>query len=195
MTLAHEYGHFLCDRHKPGVDYLQEDRRRSASERFAEPFGLSFLMPRSGVSNLFYNIVGTTGDFQVGDLCSLSSYFFVSVQAMALRLEDLGHLPKGAWDHLNEMGFRPAEAKRDLGVKPLLEEPVDPYPERYKFLAVSAFRKELISEGQLARFLRADRVTAREIVESTLTRSEVDPQGNRQVLQLPFEQSLLISPS
>lgn len=191
MTLAHEYGHFLCDRHKPGIDYLQEDRRRSLNERFAEAFALSFLMPRAGVSNQFYNIVNATEDFQVADLCRLSSYFFVSVQAMALRLEDLGHIPRGTWQDLHERGFSPALARQDLEIEPQSAEPSEPYPERYKYLAVSAFRRDLISEGQLARFLRCDRVTARGVVADTQSSWDTDPRGNSRILQLPFEQSLL----
>jgi len=38
-------------------------------------------------------------------------------------------------------------------------------PPRYVSLAVEAFRKEHLSEGQLAKFLRTDRVSARLQVE------------------------------
>ena len=38
-------------------------------------------------------------------------------------------------------------------------------PRRYVGLAVEAFRKGFLSEGQLARFLRTDRVSARLQVE------------------------------
>ena len=46
-------------------------------------------------------------------------------------------------------------------------------PERYKALAVYAYEQEKISEGQLARFLDCDRVTAREIVQEYLTSRDV----------------------
>ena len=64
-------------------------------------------------------------------------------------------------------------------------------PERYKYLAVQAFRQGELSEGQLAQFLRTNRVNAREIVASCVTRTEVSPTGERRTIELPFERSLL----
>ena len=190
-SLAHEYGHFLCSRHKPGIDYLTGSSHKPPVERFAEVFAMSFLMPQSGVSKQFHEIVHSRGDFQVADLCRLSSFYFVSVHAMALRLEDLGLIDKGTWNHLVEKGFRPAAAKESMELPTPSAESDEPYPERYKYLAVQAFQEETISEGQLAHFLRCDRVTAREIVEECLSRLEVDSGGNLDLLQLRFRDSLL----
>ena len=97
VSMLHEYGHLIVDRYKPGIDYLAMTGRKPANERFAEAFALSFLMPASSVRQRFHDIVTTTGDFQVADLCRLSHFYFVSVEAMALRLEQLGLIPKGSW--------------------------------------------------------------------------------------------------
>src|SRR5438045_3240878 len=107
--------------------------RKPANERFAESFALSFLMPASSVRQRFHDIVTTTGDFQVADLRRLSHFYFVSVEAMALRLEQLGLIPKGSWQHLKEAKFSPRQAAELLGLQP---QPTNdqPYPERYKFL-------------------------------------------------------------
>lgn len=190
-SLAHEYGHFLCSRHKPGIDYLTGSSHKPAVERFAEVFAMSFLMPQSGVRKQFHEVVESRRDFQVADLCRLSSCYFVSVHAMALRLEDLGLIDKGAWNHLVERGFRAVAAKESIGLAATSTGSEEPYPERYKYLAVQAFQEEKISEGQLAHFLRCDRVTAREIVEECLSRFEVDSDGNLDLLQLRFRESLL----
>ena len=190
-SLAHEYGHFLSDRHRPGVDYLTDDGRKPLNERFAEKFAISFLAPASGVRRQFHDTLKNTKDFQVADLCRLSSFYSVSAQAMTLRLEGLGLISRGTWDYLQETGFKPAATKADLGLVSPVCESDEPYPERYKYLAVQAFLNELISEGQLAHFLRCNRVAARQIVEDCLTCLEVDSAGNERAMTMPFGKSLL----
>jgi len=191
MSMAHEYAHFLVDRHRPGIDYLERHTRKPANERFAEGFALAFLMPRASVRRYFNDIANTTGDFRVADLVRLTHYYFVSAQAAVLRLEQLGLTGKGWWDHLSEAGFRPSAAKHDLNLHAPTSESRNEYPERYLFLAVQAYQRDVISEGQLARFLRTDRVTARAIVESCLIRRETQADGGDQVVEMPFERSLL----
>ncbi len=190
-TLAHEYGHALCDRYKPGIDYLEPQGRKPDSEKFAEAFGLSFLMPASGVRRKFHEITDSTGDFQVADLCRLSNYYWVSVQAMTLRLEELGLIDKGSWRDLSEQGFKPRKASEDLGLTPRHAKSDEPFPQRYKFLAVQAYRLGKISEGQLGKFLRCDPVEAREIVAACLEQSFVDANGQVLARKMPFEKSLL----
>jgi len=143
------------------------------------------------VKKQFHEIVQSRGDFQVADLCRLSSFYFVSVQAMTLRLEDIALIDKGTWSYLAERRFRPAAAKESVESAAGPTEPDEPYPERYKYLAVEAYLDEKISEGQLAHFLRCDRVSAREIVENCLSRVDVDSDGNPDQLQLRFRDSLL----
>ena len=190
-TLAHEYGHVFSDRHKPGIDYLGDSGRKPASERFAEAFGLSFLMPAGGVRRKFHEITASTGDFQVADLCRLSTFYFVSVQAMALRLDELGLIARGTWKMLAERGFRPRKAAEDLGLASRQVDAPESYPERYKYLAVQAHRRGLITEGQLSRFLRCDRVAAREVVAACVKRSFLDADGKIRAGQMAFEESLL----
>ena len=191
MSMAHEYAHFLIDRYRPGIDYLERHTRKPANERFAEAFALAFLMPGVSLRRYVNDIVNTTGDFRVADLVRLTQYYFVSAQAAVLRLEQLGLIGKGWWGHLAGVGFRPHAAKHDLNRQAQSSEPQGDYSERYMFLAVQAFQQHVISEGQLARFLRTDRVTARGIVESCLIRRETQSDGVDQVVEMPFERSLL----
>jgi Zn-dependent peptidase ImmA (M78 family)/DNA-binding XRE family transcriptional regulator len=194
-SLAHEYGHFLSDRHKPGIDYLNDDGRKPTNERFAEAFSMAFLVPKVGVRRQFNEVLSTTQDFQVADLVRLASFYFVSVQAMALRLEGLNLIGKGWWGYLMELGFKPNQVKAELELPARSSEGEDIYPERYKFLAVHAYKRGLVSEGRLARYLRTDRVSAREIVAECLTRLETQADGMPAVVRLPFEQSRLEDPS
>ena len=190
VTMVHEYGHLIVDRYKPGIDYLNPGGRKPANERFAESFALCFLMPASSVRQRFHDIVTTTKDFQVADLRRLSHFYFVSVEAMALRLEELGLIPKGSWAFLREARFAPRKAAELLGL-PALPTNDEPYPERYKYLAVHAYARAEIGDSELAHYLRCDIVRAREIVSRTLTSREVGSNGETGDLPLDFDRSLL----
>ena len=193
-TLAHEYGHFLADRHKPGVDYTRHAERIPAGERFADAFAMCFLMPATSLRRQYFDVTNSRGDFQVADLCRLASIYAVSVQAMTLRLESLGLVRKGTWDTLSEQGFKPETAKRKLQLQPLKTAHSKPYPARYKFLAVLAFSEDKLSEGELARYLRTDRVSVRKIVRDCINRTDdVDADGAEAVLRVSLEHSLLTS--
>lgn len=190
VSMLHEYGHVLVDRHKPGIDYLSRPGRRPANERFAGAFATAFLMPATSVRRQFLDVVSSTNDFRVADLCRLAHTFFVSVEAMALRLERLGLLPKGTADHLKESRLPVRGAKEELRLPP---HPVTdaPYPDRYKFLAIHAYERGEIGDSELAHYLRCDIVTAREVVARTLTSLTVEANGKSFQLQLDFQQSLL----
>lgn len=192
VSMLHEYGHFLLstDRYRPGIDYLALPGRKPANERFAEAFALSFLMPASSVRQDFQRTVAETGDFRVADLCRMKNFYFVSLEAMTLRVEQLGLIPKGTWESLKESGFAPRKAEVMLG---LPSHPIDDstVPERYKLLAVHAYQREEIGDSDLAHYLRCDVVTAREVVNQTLTSLEVEPSGEEWTVRMDFPQSLL----
>ncbi|HEX3656090.1 MAG TPA: XRE family transcriptional regulator [Pirellulales bacterium] len=191
VSMLHEYGHLLVDRFKPGIDYLAMPGRKPANERFAEAFALCFLMPATSVRQRFHDIVNTTNDFQVADLRRLSHFYFVSVEAMALRLEQLNLITKGSWQFLKESKFAPRQAAEMLG---LLPQPINdqPFPERYRYLAVNAFVRGDIGDTDLAALLRCDIITAREIVAKALVSREVsEATGEERDVQLDFQRSLL----
>lgn len=195
VSMVHEYGHLIVDRYKPGIDYLSLTGRKPANERFAETFGLGFLMPASSVRAKFHEVVTSTNDFRVADLCRLSHFYFVSVEAMMLRLEKLGLIPKGSSKNLKESKFSPMKAGQILELLPQ-PETSQPYPQRYKFLAVHAYGQGKITQVQLARFLRCDVVTARQIVTECLTSADVAADGRLEMLHLEeFQKSLLSNAS
>ena len=190
LSMLHEYGHLLVDRYKPGIGHLTCGGRKSASERFAETFAVGFLMPASSVRQRFHAIVTGASDFRVADLYRLSHFYFVSIEAMCLRLEQLKLIPKGTWRSLKGSGLASRRAASILDL-PSHPESDRPYPERYKYLAVHAFEQGKISQGQLARFLRCDPVSAREVVARCLTSEYVEDDGESRTLQLEFHRSLL----
>jgi Zn-dependent peptidase ImmA (M78 family)/transcriptional regulator with XRE-family HTH domain len=191
-TIAHEYGHFLSDRDKPGIDYMKGMIRRSESEKFADVFAASFLMPETGVKKKFYDEVHRTGDFNVGDLCRMADFYLVSLHAMTLRLETLEMLPKGSWEELETTKVPVSKLREEAGVVPSGNgDSIELYPERYKLLAVQAFVDEKLSEGQLARLLRTSRIEAREIVDACVNAAD-DADGTPSRMNLALTRSLLL---
>jgi Zn-dependent peptidase ImmA (M78 family)/DNA-binding XRE family transcriptional regulator len=166
-SLAHECGHFLMHRYRAEITILETRRRGTASERAADAFAEHFLMPAAGLERRVTELtLGGNRGITLADIVSLADLYQVSVQALILRLETLRRLPPGVWDRLKAEGFKPQNAQHLLGID--ANPPVtETLPQRYVALAVEAYRRGELSEGQLARYLRTDRVAARVQVERT----------------------------
>lgn len=165
-SLAHEYGHFLTNRYQAEITFLTGKKRQSANERLADAFAENFLMPASGLNRRFTEMhrASPSGSITLAQVCTLADLYQVSVQALIIRLEKLRRFPTGTWDKLAVEGFKPRQAQQLLGID--ANPPVrDALPRRYVNLAVTAYEDGHLSEGQLAKLLRADRVSARMIVE------------------------------
>lgn len=167
-SLAHEYGHFLTTRYLADVSFTHDHWGKMAAERFADSFAKHFLMPRTGVSRRLSDAMQASGKERptIGTVLSLAHLYHVSAQAMFLRLEELKRIPSGTWSTLREKrGFKPEQARSALGLAGESRQPM--LPLRYRQLALSAYEsKEKLTEGQLARKLRTDRVSARLELES-----------------------------
>lgn len=165
-SMAHEFGHFLTQRYRPEISILAVYDRMPASERFADSFARCFLMPSTGLRRRFNEISRlSAGKITAVEVCRVADFYFVSVEAMMLRLEELRLLPGGAWERLRDRGFRVREAQKQLGLPPR-DRADQPLPLRYRYLAVRALQEEKITEGQLARLLRVDRAEARHMVRA-----------------------------
>lgn len=164
-SMAHEYGHFLTNRFRSEISILAAYERVPASERFAHAFARSLLMPSSGLRRRFNEMSRlSAGKITASEVCRIAHYYFVSVEAMMLRLEDLRLLPGGTWERLRDRGFKVREAREQLRLAPHHHDD-HPLPIRYQLLAVRAYQEGDLTEGELARLLRADRVQARRIVQ------------------------------
>ncbi|HEX9943157.1 MAG TPA: XRE family transcriptional regulator [Thermoanaerobaculia bacterium] len=164
-SLAHEYGHFLTARYRPEITLEDRYERRPAGERFAEAFARALLMPASGLRRRYLETDRERSQgVTFGDLCRLAHFYAVSVEAMIRRLEELRLIPAGSWDRLRQEHFRVREAQKLLGLEPIHADNESLSP-RYIALAIEAWQREQLSEGQLARFLRTDRVGARERIQ------------------------------
>jgi Zn-dependent peptidase ImmA (M78 family)/DNA-binding XRE family transcriptional regulator len=192
-SLAHEYGHFLMTRYQPEVTILQAYTRSPKAERLVDYFAGSFLMPGAGLTRRFNALKREHGNDGItpADLLQLSSYYRVSLQALILRLEGLRLVPAGSWDRLDSKGFKVMEARErlDLSADAPDEELL---PLRFKYLAVQAFNRGLLTEGKFARILRTNRVQARELVHSLSHATEVTADG--ELRPIPLDLSATSSP-
>lgn len=178
-TIAHEYGHFVFDRDKPGVDYLNPGARKPFNERFADAFAANFLMPAEGVRRQFEDAKARSGDVNVGDVCRMANFYGVSMMAMTLRMEGLKLIRSGTWEFLKESGVRVSDIKREAGISEPEQKPViDTFPERYLLLAIQAWNNEEITTNQFAKLVRRPPIQARELAER---RSTLDEEGLFQV--------------
>lgn len=189
-SLGHEYSHFLTNRFRPEVSVMFVYERVPASERFADAFAGAFLMPSHGLKRRFHELSRLRkGKITPAELCRLAHYYFVSVAALTRRLETLRLLPSGTWDRLRDSGFKVREAQTILGLEP---HPRTDHllPLRYQYLAVETYQRGDLTEGQLARFLRVDRVEARRLVETLTNYYDVSATGQVAIVSVNLAQNI-----
>ena len=177
-SLACQFAHFLAHRSQPGVALRGDRRRTSARERFAEAFAGNFLMPSAGLKRRFHMMSQARANGPTPtDLHQLADLFQVSYEAMARRLKSVGLIRRNAWENLLDAGAlvdaprwpTPASQSADTELLPL----------RFRYLAVEAWMEGEISEGQAARLLRVDRMTARQLAARLFHRGS-DENGDSQ---------------
>lgn len=176
-SLAGEYGRFLTDRFRSEVSMLGGVGRSRFGERIADAFARCLLMPATGLRRRFNALSRAAhGKITAAEICRLAHQYSVSVEAMMLRLEEFRLLPVGTWGHLCEAGFKMQGAqgqsglpssRRDEGILPL----------RYQYLAALAYEEGKLTEGELARYLRVDRVAARRLVQELSRSSLLQEEG------------------
>jgi Zn-dependent peptidase ImmA (M78 family) len=92
FTLVHEYGHLLLRR--PGIS---DESRSNRTEAWCNRFAASFLMP----SNLVAQFFREAANHSYASVSSAARALGVSVQALALRLEELGLAPTGFFERVS----------------------------------------------------------------------------------------------
>lgn len=105
----------------------------------------------------------------------LANFFGVSRQAMVMRLEDLGLTKKGTWDWFVDNGGITDDQVRQVLGSDADETPAvqSPQSSRLYLLAIEAWKKELISEGQMSDLLKLNREMVRELLDEA-QEDEVD---------------------
>ena len=163
LTAAHEYGHFLSSRRQPDVLDLTRSTQ-SREEKFATAFSVALMMPSASIRRRFEDLKREAGRFSPRHLIILAHHFCVSEEAFCRRLEELSLVRGGTWESLRDRGFSGELVRQVLGDTPSSLGPV--VPPRSWVLAVEAYRREILTEGQIARRLCMDRVAVRRMIDS-----------------------------
>lgn len=180
QSAAHELGHFYGTRHTPEV--LEEDEKfLSRDERYANSFGYSFNTPAQSFTQSFNQLKEITGKVTRRLVVLLAHQYNISRQACVLRLEDLGLAKKGTWAWFEDHGgITDEQAREVLGASANRSDPAKddanrPVSHRMSLMAHAAWKRELMSEGQLADLLKIRRIELRSIIDQIeLEESETD---------------------
>jgi Zn-dependent peptidase ImmA (M78 family)/DNA-binding XRE family transcriptional regulator len=169
QSAAHECGHFVSTRREPEI-LRNHEAENSREERYANSFGRAFLTPVRAVMQKFQDVMAGSDRLTRRHVIVLAHFFAVSREAMVRRLEELGLTKKGTWDWFQSNGGITDEQARqvlgDLLVADAQKVDADrPTTLRLNLLAAESYRRGLLSEGQLARLLRLDRIELREILD------------------------------
>lgn len=183
LSLAHAYAHFLAHRSKPTVSQADEYQRKPESERFADSFAQYFLMPTNGITQRFNALYQAQGKVTPADLVKFAHYYGVSFEAMLRRLEAMQLVPGGLWERLKTRGFKVKEAQQQLGLESIPES-TEQFPKRYIELAVEAYDEGELSEGELAKYLKTDRLSARTIANNWLQQAEAIEAFDQDIMAL-----------
>lgn len=176
QTGGHELGHFTATRHQPEV-YQDEKYENSREERYANAFGRAFLTPARAVMEKFKELTTGSSHLTRRHIILLANFFGVSRQAMVMRLEELGLTKKGTWDWFKDNGgISDEQVRQVLGPAAYDTSLVDSaQSSRLFLLAIDAWKKSLISEGQMSELLKLARTQVRELLdEATADEDEAD---------------------
>jgi Zn-dependent peptidase ImmA (M78 family)/DNA-binding XRE family transcriptional regulator len=180
QTAAHELGHLVSTRREPEVLEL-DSVENSREERYATAFGIAFLTPARAVMQKFKDVTLGSDKLTRRLVIILAHYFGVSREAMVRRLEELKLTKAGTWDWFQANGgITDEQAAQVLGdlIAPDTQK-ADlrrPTTLRLALLAGEAWRRELLTEGQLMRMLHVDRIELRRMFDDLemAERSEAD---------------------
>ncbi|BAV48067.1 transcriptional regulator [Mesorhizobium loti] len=166
QTGGHELGHFAATRRHPEV-YQDEKYENSREERYANAFGRAFLTPARAVMEKFKELTTGSTHLTRRHVILLANFFGVSRQAMVMRLEELGLTKKGTWDWFKDNGNITDEQVRQVLGPAAYEASVveSAQSSRLFLLAIDAWKKDLISEGQMSEMLKVGRTQVRELLD------------------------------
>lgn len=186
QSAAHELGHFVGTRRNPEV--LEENERfLSRDERYANAFGRAFAMPKKSFAESFEQLQSGMPQLTRRHVILLAHQYNVSREACVRRLEGLGLVKKGSWAWFEDNGgITKAHAEAALGNSanrpdPAKEETNLPLSHRLSLMTYAAWKRELMSEGQLAELLKIPRRDLRALVDQI----ELEEGETNDLLKLP----------
>lgn len=186
QSAAHELGHFIGTRQVPEV--LEDNEQfLSREERYANAFGRAFLTPMKSFEESFRQLTAGAEMLTRRHVILLAHQHHISREACVRRLEELGLVKKGTWDWFERNGgITDKNAKAVLGDvaqrhDPTKEEANLPLSHRMSLMAYEAWKRDLMSEGQLAELLKMRRIELRELVDQL----ELEERESDDLLKFP----------
>lgn len=190
-SLAGDYGRFLTDRFRSEVSMLGGVGRTRFGERFEDAFARCLLMPASGLRRRFNALSrAAQGKIAAAEICRLAHQYSVSVETMMLRLEEFRLLPAGTWGRMRDAAHKMQEAEGQSGL-PSGRRDERGLPLRYQYLAALAYEEGALTEGELARYLRVDRVAARRLVLELSRSSLLQDEGQVTSFSIDLKSSVI----
>lgn len=185
QTGAHELGHLISTRRAPDALY-DGSPEASREERYANAFARAFLTPARAVMTLFRDVTAGSSQLTRRHVIVLAHAFGVAREAIVRRLEDLGLTKVGTWDWFEHHGgITNDQARQVLGeawsVDTRKADAARPVSLRLGMLAREVWKKNFLSEGQLADLLHLDRVEIRELIDA-FEDEEVDDAPSRTLI-------------
>ena len=187
QSAVHELGHFMSTRQAPEV--LEENERfLSREERYANAFGRAFLTPRKSFQANFQQLTVGSDKLTRRHIILLAHQYQISREACVRRLEELRLVRKGTWNWfevnggisndqarmvLGEEANKVDSAKRDANL---------PVSHRIGLMAYATWKRDLMSESQLAELLDVSRITLRKLIDNF----ELDDIETDDILKLSF---------
>ncbi len=167
-TASHELAHLVT--RQPAEVLDTTTREDSREERYAQAFSRGFIMPARAVMEQFREITAGAANLSRRHVIELAHFFGVSREALVWRLEELQLVSAGAWAWFEKNdGITDQQEREVLGDRrvddPQKEEARQPTTIRLALLATAAWKRGLLSEGQLAHLLKLDRVELRRLIE------------------------------
>jgi Zn-dependent peptidase ImmA (M78 family)/DNA-binding XRE family transcriptional regulator len=186
QTAAHELAHFISARRQPEV-LTDDERFSSREERYANSFQRCFLTPGRAVRQRFAEITAGQSHLTRRHIILLAYAFGASREAMVRRLEELKLARDGTWDwFVANGGISDDQVRQVLGDLPVRKvtsaRAQGLVPPRLALLAREAWKREIYSEGQLARLLHLGRHEIREILDG----AEKEESEANELVKLPL---------
>jgi Zn-dependent peptidase ImmA (M78 family)/transcriptional regulator with XRE-family HTH domain len=169
QTAAHEMAHLVSARRQ--AEILNGGHAgNSREERYAAAFARALLTPARTVMQKFREVTAGSSKLTRRHVIILAHMLGVSREAMVRRLEELRLAKDGTWDWFQQNGgITDEQAHQVLGDIPVPDasktEADQSTTLRLGLLAGEAWRRGLLSEGQLSRMLHIDRVELRRMFD------------------------------
>ncbi|MBI1274455.1 helix-turn-helix domain-containing protein [bacterium] len=186
QSAAHEVGHFSGTRQIPEV--LEDNEQfLSREERYANAFGRAFLTPRKSFEESFRQLTAGSDTLTRRHVILLAHQNHISREACVRRLEELGLIKKGIWAWFEANGgITNAQAKEVLGSAAEIHDPAKDdasrlISHRMSLMMHAAWKRDLMSEGQLADLLNIPRIELRAIIDQI----ELEESDTDDLLKLP----------